>query len=615
MMKRFIALMLCFLLLIGQLAACKPSDSSILGVFDDWLEGGGYDVSTTTNPDGSLTTTLTPPSSTTGTTSASTTLPTTVPTTVPTTTATTVPSVQPTTVPSTTVTVAPTTTVPTAPTTNAPTSTVTVPQVTTEPEVLKLKRTSLLLESIGATFDLSDGNIAPNKILWVSQNENVVTVKNGVVTAKAMGSTKVYASYKGQTLSCTVTVQIPTTDPPPVLKLRYASITLLQGSTQSIYNGSINASEITWQSANTRIATVTGGVVKAIAPGSTTVTAYYQDQIATCAVTVQQPTTDPTTAPTTNPTTAPTTAPTTKPTTAPTTAPTTKPTTTATTTGAPATHSKLPYTGRYLYNLLTEQEKGWYRKIDTAVNNLEDKVSLGVDLSENDRYTIYFIYMFDNPEHFYLGAKVAYSSLGTLLFSYSDGTTNSFNGTAVPSITAAMKTNIRARKAAFDAEVARIISAIPTDIADVEKQLMIYDRLLIDMSYNKTAVNNDLWDSFAEPNWTAYGGIINKTGVCEAYAEAFQTLCYAVGINCTGVVGTANGGGHKWNAVELDGQWYQCDVTFDDPTNGRPGVAQYHAYFNLTSAQIKAKGHSTSGSTYPGPDCTATKYSYKNYFG
>ena len=392
-MKRIFSLLLC-LLLVFQLAACNFEDeNSILSIFDQWLQDGGYQVTTTKNPDGSSTTTLTPPGTTTGPTVAPTTIPTTLPTALPTT----VPSPG---VPTTAPTTLPTSAVPTtAPTTAAPT------------------------------------------------------------TAKPTTATPITAK--------------PTTAVPTTAK--------------------------------------------------------------------------------------PTTA---KPTTA-------KPTTAKPTTVNPGSHTALAYTGRYLYNLLTAEEKGWYRAIDTAVRSLQDTVSLNVNLMENDRYNIYFVYMFDNPEQFYLGGRISYSSSGKLYMSYSDGTSNSYRGGSsngdLDSLTDTMRTNIRARKSAFDAEVNRIISTIPVSIPDVEKELMIHDLLVRDMQYNEHAADNNTWDGVAEVNWTAYGGIIHKTGVCEAYAEAFQTLCYAVGINCTGIVGTANGGGHKWNAVQLEGQWYAVDVTFDDP--------------------------------------------------
>ena len=55
------------------------------------------------------------------------------------------------------------------------------------------------------------------------------------------------------------------------------------------------------------------------------------------------------------------------------------------------------------------------------------------------------------------------------------------------------------------------------------------------------------------------------TTVCEGYSEAFQLLCQREGIPCITVVGTANGGGHAWNYVQMeDGVWYAVDLTWDD---------------------------------------------------
>ena len=120
------------------------------------------------------------------------------------------------------------------------------------------------------------------------------------------------------------------------------------------------------------------------------------------------------------------------------------------------------------------------------------------------------------------------------------------------------------------------------------------------------------WDGLANDNWTAYGIIVNKTGVCESYSEAFQTLCLYAGIKCTGVVGTA-GGGHKWNCVELDGEWYMCDITFDDPIGGEDGAA-YHYYFNRTSDWFVEYNHDWSDCDFKVPECNGTKYDFDNNF-
>lgn len=275
-------------------------------------------------------------------------------------------------------------------------------------------------------------------------------------------------------------------------------------------------------------------------------------------------------------------------------------------------HTALSSTDRYLYSKLNSEQQGWYRAIDKAISNFEKDVKFNVNISENRNYYIYFIYMFDHPEHFYLGNTCTIHNNGngtsSISFCYSDGVEYCTYGHTPSTLTPELKASILAKKAIFDAEVKRIISTIPKDAPDVVKEKLIYDRILLDSHYNLGAK----WNGICEDNWSAYGIIVNKYGVCESYSEAFQTLLNAVGIQCTGIVGTA-GGGHKWNAVLLDGEWYVCDITFDDPIGGEQGDA-YHYYFNRTTAWMEEDGHSTVGSDFPGPVCNGRKYAFSNCF-
>lgn len=276
-------------------------------------------------------------------------------------------------------------------------------------------------------------------------------------------------------------------------------------------------------------------------------------------------------------------------------------------------HEKLHYSERYLYSVLNDEQKGWYQAIDKAVNNLDAEVHINSDLSIDRNYYIFYMYLFDNPEHFYLCNIVSVHKHGdgttTLNFYYSVGNKEGeYCGYGYDPLTDELKSKIRAKKATFEAEVNRIISTIPANAPDVWKERLIYDRILIDGHYNLSA----RWDGLANDNWTAYGLLVNKYGVCESYSEAFQTLCAYAGIKCTGVVGTA-GGGHKWNAVELDGEWYMCDITFDDPIGGEQGAA-YHYYFNRTSEWFIENRHDWSNCDFDVPQCDGTKYDFDAYF-
>lgn len=72
-------------------------------------------------------------------------------------------------------------------------------------------------------------------------------------------------------------------------------------------------------------------------------------------------------------------------------------------------------------------------------------------------------------------------------------------------------------------------------------------------------------------------GILRGYGVCDTYSKAYMLLCRAAGIP----VGRVMGGNHAWNGIQLDGEWYFVDPTWNDP--GRDEVPEsgkeYHAYF------------------------------------
>ena len=242
-------------------------------------------------------------------------------------------------------------------------------------------------------------------------------------------------------------------------------------------------------------------------------------------------------------------------------------------------HTALKVTDKYLYSTLNDTQKKQYLAIDKAVKGLEPRATIGAASGDVKLYFMYYIYMFDNPEVFYLCNFISYGSQD-LYFYYGDGK-NYIGQDGVDN--RQVKNNILNKKATFDAKVNQIASTIPADAPAVVKERLVYDYILKNSYYNLSAV----WNGFNEDNWNAYGILVNGYGVCESYSEAFQTLCQAVGIRCTGVVGTA-GGGHKWNAVELEGQWYMCDITFDDPIGSAPDDA-YHYYFNRTSEWFSTK--------------------------
>ena len=81
-------------------------------------------------------------------------------------------------------------------------------------------------------------------------------------------------------------------------------------------------------------------------------------------------------------------------------------------------------------------------------------------------------------------------------------------------------------------------------------------------------------------------------GTCQSYESAYAKLLTAAGIENSETRDTYDG--HTWNAMKLDGQWYQTDCTWDDSNDNWYNFDQRHLYFGLTDElmAIAHPGHS-----------------------
>lgn len=81
--------------------------------------------------------------------------------------------------------------------------------------------------------------------------------------------------------------------------------------------------------------------------------------------------------------------------------------------------------------------------------------------------------------------------------------------------------------------------------------------------------------------WNAYGALIKGLAVCEGYALSFNKIMGLLDVPVINILGTADGEGHMWNQVLLDGQWLHVDVTYNDPVfRGRRPSASAMAQYN-----------------------------------
>ena len=62
--------------------------------------------------------------------------------------------------------------------------------------------------------------------------------------------------------------------------------------------------------------------------------------------------------------------------------------------------------------------------------------------------------------------------------------------------------------------------------------------------------------------------LVTHEGVCESYARSMQMVLNRLGIPCVPIHGLQTSGtpeAHMWNAVQIAGEWYAVDATWDDP--------------------------------------------------
>lgn len=149
----------------------------------------------------------------------------------------------------------------------------------------------------------------------------------------------------------------------------------------------------------------------------------------------------------------------------------------------------------------------------------------------------------------------------------------------------------------YNAAVAWLEENITEDMSDYDKCVAIHDSLSGTVQYD-TELLAALNTSFTF-DWgiTAYGAMINRDSICQGYADAFDMLTSMLGMNCIQIYGSGDGVPHNWNMIELDGQWYHVDCTFDDMFAGNDGTSA-KAYLFASDSQMR-RTHNWESDRYP----------------
>lgn len=132
---------------------------------------------------------------------------------------------------------------------------------------------------------------------------------------------------------------------------------------------------------------------------------------------------------------------------------------------------------------------------------------------------------------------------------------------------------------ALDIARKRVAELISPQMSDYDKVRVLHDDLIRRATY----------DLQADGSCTTM--LLTNKGVCETYSRTLWLLLRLVDIPCHIVVGRTNED-HAWNLVQVDGEWYHVDATWDDPAIiGSDAQVLTHNYFLLNDQEI-ARDHS-----------------------
>ena len=264
---------------------------------------------------------------------------------------------------------------------------------------------------------------------------------------------------------------------------------------------------------------------------------------------------------------------------------------------------ELDETERYGYTCLSALDDGEkyiraYDKISAAVAARSDKANIYDNLTKTELSTVFYSVFYDHPEYFWLDTGYEYTTLEEeireITFNY-----------------VIDKNDLPEAKALFNRAADDILSGVSTSMTDFEKEVYIHDAIVKSNSYDETHE--------APMMHSAYGALVLKSSVCDGYSKLFSYLMARCGV-LTAIFSGYTEELHSWNAVQIDGEWYMVDVTWDDPIGQKPGEA-LHTYFNRTWDEMSFD-HSFDASEgeyfenyYPIPVCNSDDYYYFKYFG
>ena len=234
---------------------------------------------------------------------------------------------------------------------------------------------------------------------------------------------------------------------------------------------------------------------------------------------------------------------------------------------------------KYYYNQLDENAKIIYEGFEDNKENMKSgtySIDFGTSFNDllnseggEEALNIAFqsawnAYTYDNMDLFYIDVeKLTLTTTTTSIGSLSTHRVELSNG----SNATYLKDDFTS-KTKIDGKL-NLLEAMRQEIARQLNGFSDYDKI---KEVHNWMIQNIEYDTYLEADepYSISGALTEGKAVCEGYARAFKYIMDELNIPCVLVsgIGTNSNGeteSHAWNYVQLNGNWYAIDVTWDDP--------------------------------------------------
>ena len=165
------------------------------------------------------------------------------------------------------------------------------------------------------------------------------------------------------------------------------------------------------------------------------------------------------------------------------------------------------------------------------------------------------------------------------------------------------------QSAIYEAAVGALSEFYSDSMTDEEAVIAAHDWIVTHITYDENMLLAIPRQS--EDTENPYGALIKHQAICMGYTTTFQLFMDMLGINSKVVHGSAEDEEHAWNLVELGGNWYHVDTTWDDFVPDEDGRQPFHMYCLVTDNVMKTN-HVWDAENFPKADSLDRVY-YKTH--